>query len=686
MGILLQPTWWEDATDASPPYQWQGQSQAVTVQFSTTEAAIFTGASLALAANTPVTLTAATMPGGFVAGTVYYVIPLLGTGPLTFALSTTPNGLPLKATSAGATVIAHDQRYYFKNNTVLLLHMDGVNGGTAFPDSSPFAHIATRTGTPTTDTSDFKFPTASMKSIGAGNGSLSFPLSGALEFAPLGNDFTIETFFKIDPTGIGVGGTITRCRFGANDELGTLTVSAANKLNVAFSGFLQDGITPSSGGISGTTTLVANVWYHVAYVRFGNIFTIYLNGVSEGSITVPIYTIGSTVSANHFTVNGDEFGGSGVLLGRQDEFRYVNGKAFYTANFTPPSAPFSDGLPTYDQITYIGQTVAGKQNGLFGTARLSWQIVNPALSGIPAITYNVGAGPVTIPLSNTSGATGVVSVALDGATQFTFGLANPPNLAVIAIGEALGDTTYGNVNFNCSNPELDTFDTLINLRNRMMLRLGFGAQVANPPPGMTTLLTEFLQSAQTSLYKRYPARFTRRFFTWQMQAGDRFYGIKANTDDTYRNLRADFTKGIEWSGIYDTKNTWTPIFEGIMPELYTMVTQLGRPIRYEIRECIEVFPAPDGPYTLVLKAHIGLSPLVADSDQTTIDSEVVFLHALAVAKLHYGKPDAVQTQAMANTYLGELCASTHLNKRYIPGTHPQMPIVKPVLISFQDGS
>ena len=346
-------------------------------------------------------------------------------------------------------------------------------------------------------------------------------------------------------------------------------------------------------------------------------------------------------------------------------------------------------VATDERYTFLSadaQIAYDNQLPLMGTARIAYQTITHASAGALDFEYNIGAGPVDVALTNTDGAVGIVSVCLEGATQFVWGLKSGSTGAVVAFQETAGDTTVTGANFNCSCPEENDFDTLSTLRDRMMRRLGFAASVNNPPPGMSDLLTEFLQSAQKELYKRYPARFTRRLFRWTMNQGQRFFGVKANDDDTYRNLRLDFTKGIEWSGIQDGKGTWTPIFEGIMPELYTMVTQLGRPVRYEVRECIEVFPAPDGPYSLWLKANITLQPFAADSDQTTIDSEVVFLHALSTAKAHYGQADAQATQAMANSYLGELCAGTHVNKRYIPGAHPIAPIVKPALITFQDGS
>lgn len=684
-GILLRPTWWEDIGDASPPSQWMAQSQAVTVQFSTTEAAIFTG-TLAIPANTPVTLTAATMPGGFSASTTYYAIPLLGIGPLVFALSTTPGGTPVKASSAGATVVAHDQRYYFlgaAQGTQLLLHANGTN-----VDSSAYHNTMTLNGAASISALQPKFGSGSMKfGPRTVQGSVSTPITFGGPLDCLAGDFTIEFWAYIhqSPVQLGVmldyGGKNTNVRGGIQVTYG----STSGKISV----LIQNGGGNFTGWsqITGGTTVVVDTWYHIAVVRQGTQGTLYINGVADGtglntwSGTVS-YPSGGPINIGGSAI-GDGTGAGAYMDGYIDEFR-VSNTAVYTGNFTPPSGPFNDpDAGAVGDVIYIGNTVAGLLNGLFGTVRIGYQVITPTSAPPLNFEYDIGAGVVNVPLTNTAGATGTISICLDNATKLRWGMAVGSFGATVAFNEAIGDTTYGNVNFNCSCLTASTFETLAQLRRRMMVRLGFATTADNPPPGMADLLNDFLISAQRNLWRRYPATFTRRIFQWNMQAGDRFYGVKDNDDDTYRNLRMDFTKGVEWSGIYDGKNTWTPIFPGIDPELYTMVQQFGRPVRYELRDCIEVFPAPDGPYVLVMKGHIELQAFAADSDQTTIDSEVVFLHALAVAKAHYGQVDAQAIQAMANSYLGELCAATHLNKRYIPGAGPQMPIVKPALIQFQ---
>jgi hypothetical protein len=217
-------------------------------------------------------------------------------------------------------------------------------------------------------------------------------------------------------------------------------------------------------------------------------------------------------------------------------------------------------------------------------------------------------------------------------------------------------------------------ETLAELRSDLMIRLGYAAQVANPPPGMTTLLDSFLIRAQKSLYRRYRALQTERFYSWTMVVGERFYDIRDNADDCDKKLDPG---RITWAGIQDLNGAWLPLRRGIPPELYTSISFNGVPARFEVRQAIEVFPAPSAAYTLYVKGHFGLAPFAEDTDHCTIDSELLFMWALANAKNHYGQPDAADIAAQAQTYLRDLIAETHATRRYVPGTSPDEAVPQP---------
>lgn len=711
MGILLHPDWWQDFDATSPPAEWEAAPQNAVVTSDYPAATRFV-VTTPLPNGTPVVLGGTTMPTGFTRGQTYYVLSLPSIDEFTFALTSTPgspNGTaPIAASSNGTAVTVTDQRYYFGLGTpqppfpdadvILLLHFDGANHATTFTDSSTYhENHSNMAYNAEISTVHPQFGTGALSTI-PGSGGARIIYNNGINPLPTrydirnGKDFAISVSVSkaaIDMTQSGTLFSLSQSEPIAFEFLKILVDIGSGFVSATV--HEQDAATLITT-LTSATSVCDGAYHQISFERMGTTYYLYVDGVLVDSATAA-GTVGYTYTQLCMGLGLIAEGNSNPLAsGYIDEVRFVNGYCVHqgASSYTPETAAFVNpgGLaPTAaTTLAYVGNVnTPALQSGLFGMLRLRYDVIAVSDDTLNFF-HNTGSGVVTQAITNTIGAHGVISICLDGATQLDFGIETGADNAVVAFGEAPGDTTYGNINFNCACPEMPTFATLIALRNRMMLRLGFGAQVASPPPGMTALLNEFLISAQTFLWTKYAALFTKRLFTWQMQPTQRFYGVTGNNDDPYRNLRLDFTKGIEWSGIYDQKNTWTPLTEGIPPELYTMVTQVGRPQRYEVRECIEVFPAPDVPYVMVLKAYITMQPFAADGDTTTLDSEVVFLHALATAKAHYGQTDAAATEKMALDYLGRLNAATHLNRRYIPGPRPLSPVVKPQMVQFQDGN
>lgn len=208
--------------------------------------------------------------------------------------------------------------------------------------------------------------------------------------------------------------------------------------------------------------------------------------------------------------------------------------------------------------------------------------------------------------------------------------------------------------------EVGNHKTLTQLREELMVRLGFAAQLANPPPGMAALLNSFLQDAQEQLYFRYDTLRTERWFTWQTSIGSRFYDVPIDCLESlnFRKITGAYLQDGE---------TWYPLQAGIDPLLFN-ITANGLPTNYELRKYVEIFPAPDSAdYLIRLKGHIGLLKFTDNDDRTTIDSRPVFLMALANAKAHYGQPDAGNYIGQLETLIRGLVAGAHGTKRYILG-------------------
>jgi len=233
------------------------------------------------------------------------------------------------------------------------------------------------------------------------------------------------------------------------------------------------------------------------------------------------------------------------------------------------------------------------------------------------------------------------------------------------------------ISYNCECDDDYPRTTLAEMRKRLLRRLGFAVQANNPPPGMADLLDDFIHNAQEMLFRRYSVFRRERFYTWELIPGTRFYDLDANADACTKQLDP---RMISWAGISQGDDSWRPLYCGIDPVMYTSRGP-GIPSHYEIRQCIELWPAPvDATWKLRIKGQFGLMPLEADGDYTTVEPEAIFLLALANAKAHYGQADAGNYASQLTAYMRDLIRGSHHTRRYIPGTADPRNAVRPILV------
>jgi hypothetical protein len=312
---------------------------------------------------------------------------------------------------------------------------------------------------------------------------------------------------------------------------------------------------------------------------------------------------------------------------------------------------------------------------------IDWEVLEPRGFGSFTIRCQFGATVVNNVIPGTVLGSGQVVVPVPPSatsltlTVLTDGLPTIYN-GVLAITTPPPPPPPVFYNCECEDERLE--ETLAVLRTRLMRRLGFSAQVANPPPGMAELLDDFLRDAQAQLYRRFDALRTERYFRWTMQPGVRYYGI-LNSDQEFEadgttpcTLKLDAHK-ITWVGI----ENYASLIKGIPASVYLLPYRNSLPSLYEVRQCIEVWPPPDRDYVLRVRGHFGLQRFTDDDDQTTFDSNAIFLYALGLAKAHYGQPEAGNYIGQALTYCGALVAGAHHTSRYVPGTTPPDPLVQP---------
>jgi hypothetical protein len=123
------------------------------------------------------------------------------------------------------------------------------------------------------------------------------------------------------------------------------SLQAANNyyLNV---GVQQFGLNLGTGGgwafnLNCGTRPTLNAWHHYAIVRNGNVFTVYVDGTSVANVTssASIAAQSSTsLGIGSQLVGGSYFGITGYIT----NFRFVNGTAVYTTNFTPSTTSLTE--------------------------------------------------------------------------------------------------------------------------------------------------------------------------------------------------------------------------------------------------------------------------------------------------------------------------------------------------------
>lgn len=206
--------------------------------------------------------------------------------------------------------------------TKLMLHGDGVDGSTTITDE--IGKVATVLGNTQIDTAQFKFSTASIYFDGTGD-SITFLDSADWAFGT--GDFTIDFWARFEVSG---AGHTFFSQFVSSSEYTRFHLNNGNTLAFAHE---------SSGNFisfSSSWTPSLATWYHIALVRNGTTFTLYVDGVALVTTTdadsiaemTAVAEIGSFNATNYFQ-------------GWLDEYRVSKGIARWTANFTPPTVAYS---------------------------------------------------------------------------------------------------------------------------------------------------------------------------------------------------------------------------------------------------------------------------------------------------------------------------------------------------------
>ena len=177
-----------------------------------------------------------------------------------------------------------------------------------------------------------------------GNGYYSIAMDGTGDYLTtpttadfnLTGDFTLECWVNVATTAAGnvlfsVGAPISVYHYVVN-------VNTNNTVSWSLNSSATWNISHT---YTTTDAVPINTWTHLAFVRSGNNFTIYFNGVSK--YTTASYTQPSTASGTFYlgTYFADANNDGSYFRGNISNFRILKGTALYTAAFTPPTAPLT---------------------------------------------------------------------------------------------------------------------------------------------------------------------------------------------------------------------------------------------------------------------------------------------------------------------------------------------------------
>lgn len=203
-------------------------------------------------------------------------------------------------------------------NTLLLLHLDSN-----FDNSCTTPRIVTEVGGIAISATNPKFGAGSAQFDGSDD---AIEINESTDWAFGSSNFTVDFWFRVDST------TQESQVFIFGDPDGTEGWAIDYYDNEIHFYDLNSDVFLTS-----TTTFAVDTWYHVAAVRNGTSWNLYIGGTSEDSATSSITIDGSGDLIIGYLPGSPD---SAWYDGNLDEIR-LSDVARWTTNFTPPTSPYS---------------------------------------------------------------------------------------------------------------------------------------------------------------------------------------------------------------------------------------------------------------------------------------------------------------------------------------------------------
>lgn len=216
--------------------------------------------------------------------------------------------------------------------TKALLHFNGTNNSTTMTDES---------GKTWTAQSGAKLSTTTPKF-----GTASLLLNGTTDYIDTGNstdfdlttgNFTIDMWIRF-PNALANNRYMSVTQKVATTDQGwqyNLIADTGGAVNMRFANYNGSGYNIDLSVAFGAYS--TNTWYHIAVVRSGNSFYFFRDGTQIG--TTQTSAESCTVVTGNTRIGANRIGANSVE-GYIDEYRFSNGIARWTTNFTPPTSPY----------------------------------------------------------------------------------------------------------------------------------------------------------------------------------------------------------------------------------------------------------------------------------------------------------------------------------------------------------
>lgn len=233
--------------------------------------------------------------------------------------------------------------------TVLMLHCNGADASTSFPDASISNHSMTANSGASVTTAQSEFGGAS----GLFDGVASYVDTGDSTDWTFGSgDFTFDFWTRFNTFGVNNYSFLSQYNNINSNRSFLIDVTVGNKIRFIYT---TDGTNVTQTNLQAAWTPSTATWYHVAIVRTGTGLLHFVNGTTMATIqSIPDTIFDSTLNLAIGAYKGADANPSDVLDGWMDEIRISKGIARWTTNFTPPTQEYCLAVTNIPKMTLLG--------------------------------------------------------------------------------------------------------------------------------------------------------------------------------------------------------------------------------------------------------------------------------------------------------------------------------------------